>query len=150
MKLILAAALLLSSAISNALGRVVSYEEANTNLFGSIQELKKCGHWKRDSQLGEFRLIKLYYAGQDMLFVDMIAINENRTQYNVVFGFSFKEINNDHAEIGINSLSCEQLESNNIKITAKALDGHNNKYFTFELLIDGRKRSYVFRRVPSN
>lgn len=58
---------------------------------------------ERESQLGEFRLIKLYSAGQDMLFVDMIAINENRTQYNVVFGFSFKEINNDHAEIGIDS-----------------------------------------------
>jgi len=128
----------------------VSYEEAKNNLFASIQLLKKCGHWKKDGQLGEFRLVKFYYAGQDMLFVDMIAINENRTQYNLVFSFSFREINNDHAEIGIDSLSCEPLEPNIIKITAGAHNGHNNKYFKFELLIDGREQSYVYKQVPSN
>lgn len=54
MKLFLAGAILLSSTIANGLGRIVSYEEAKTNLFGSIQELKKCGHWKGRVNSGSF------------------------------------------------------------------------------------------------
>lgn len=61
-----------------------------------------------NNQPGEFRVIEVFYAGQDMLFVDMIELNETQSTLVVTQGMSFPEINNDHAEVELKKSVADQ------------------------------------------
>lgn len=135
---------------SFALGHIVSYKEMKQYLFGSIEKIETCGDWDNQGQLGEFRIFTVYYSGQDLLFVDIVALNDAETELRSIYGFSFDEINNDHAAIEINSMTCESAGNNRVKISAVAVNGNNDKNFKFFLLIDGVNRSYQYSELPKN
>ncbi|TEW50147.1 hypothetical protein [Psychromonas algicola] len=150
MKLIFISLLFLFTNHSFALGRVVSYEEVNTSLFASIENIETCGDWRVNGKLGNFRLLTLYYSGQNLLFVDIVALNDSETQMIPIKGFTFKEVNNDHADITIDNLVCHSLAINKIQINATATNGHNNQVFKFSLIIDGEKNTYQYKEDFSN
>jgi len=150
MKLISFCLLLIFSNLSFALDRVISYQEVNESLFASIEKIETCGEWQLNEKQGHFRLMTLYYSGQDLLFVDIVALNESQTQLTPIKDFTFKEINNDHAEIVIENLICEPLETNKIQIKATAINGHNDQHFQFSLVIDGEKNTYQYKEISHN
>lgn len=144
MRLIAACGLLLICTASWGLGRVVSYAEIQGHLFGSIQGLETCGQWRVGERFGDFRVIRVYYAGQDMLFVDMVALDGGGALLSVEHGFSFSEVNNDHAEILLESVTCRSAGENRIDVEARAINGHNDERYNFNLRIDGANRAYSY------
>ena len=150
MKLIFIGLVLLFTNDSLALGRVVSYEEVNTSLFDSIEKVETCGDWRANNRFGHFRLLTLYYSGQNLLFLDIVALNDSETEMELIKGFTFKEINNDHADIIIEHLTCNSLGSNKIQVNAIATNGHNNQTFEFSLKVDGEKNTYQYKEDFSN
>lgn len=137
--------LALATTTTQGLGRVVSYQELRTQHFPSIQKILTCGTWNAGTVPGEFRILKAYLYGQTMLFVDMVRPNENGSEFIIEHGFSFKEINNDHAELWIDKVTCKQKKNNVIIIHARAEDGHEVKKFRFRLIINGKKRKYWYK-----
>jgi hypothetical protein len=134
-------ALLLSSAGSLALGRVVSYEELS---FSSVTSLETCGHWQIDGQSGEFRVLQAYLYGGTMLFVDMVRPNQNGTWLEVKQGFTFSELNNDHLELELSDVRCAPRGPNRIVITGRAKPFELSRYaFTVEL--DGLTGAYQIK-----
>jgi len=144
MKLLLIVIFVLFTKHSFGLGRVISYDEVKARLFGSIQSIATCGRWNNDERLGEFRVLTIYYAGQEMLFVDIVALDNSGSQLTVVHGFSFAEINNDHAEVGIKTIACKATQANTIRIDATAVNGHNDQQYKFSLVIDGVGYTYQY------
>jgi hypothetical protein len=149
MKLVFICFFLLFSTASFALGRVVSYQEVNESLFASIEKIETCGEWRVNQKLGHFRLITLYYSGQNLLFVDIVALNKSQTQLKPVKGFTFKEINNDHSDIVIDNIECLPLATNKIQVKVKATNT-NDQAFEFSLVIDGEKNTYQYNETSSN
>jgi len=149
MKITLFLTILLFSKSVLGIGRVVAYEEVASNLFDSIQSIKTCGSWNINDEFGEFRVIEIFYAGQDMLFIDMVKIN-NGTELKVVQGFSFSEINNDHSEIGLDNISCTEIEKNKIQVEGTAESMHNATPYKFTVVVDGKSKSYKYTKYPVN
>lgn len=145
MKLIIAILLFALTTTTQGLGRVVSYKELQTEHFASIQQITTCGTWNAGKVIGEFRVLKVFLYGQTMLFVDMVRPNKQGSEFIIEHGFSFKEINNDHAEIWVEEVTCKQKKNNVIIIHARAEDGHKVKKFKFRLIVNGKKRKYWYK-----
>ena len=133
-----------------SLGRIVSYEEMQANLFGSIQSIETCGSWNLDESFGEFRFTKVYYSGQDMLFVDLVTLVNGNSELKVQHGFSFSEINNDHAEIGLDDISCNIITENVIQIDASATNGHSGEKYKVSIVIDAKSKAYEYKDTITN
>jgi len=133
-----------------ALGRVVSYNDVQTNLFGSIQSTSACGSWGGREKAGEFRLIRLYYSEQEMLFVDIVAIKEDSSELEVLRGFSFSEINNDHAEITLGSIECETHSENAIEVSGFLNKKHDLVKYEFSIVLNGKSNTYTYKEKQHN
>jgi hypothetical protein len=147
--LVISTMLLFTSAVF-ALGRVVSHEEVQENLFDSIQSIETCGSWSLNGRLGEFRVLNVYHAGQDMLFVDVVALSSGGSELKVLHGFTFSEINNDHAEIGLETISCKPLTENVIQIEASATNGHSGEKYKLSIVVDGKSKTYEYSDTITN
>ena len=144
MKYPLISVMLLLVGSASAAGKVVSYEDLQTQHFASIHEITTCGTWGRGKSIGEFRLIKAYIDGHAMVFVDMVRPGKDGTEFIVEHGFTFPELNNDQARIWIEDISCEPRKKNIIVISAKAEDGHEVKRFRFRITINAIKKRYRY------
>nr|WP_086941045.1 hypothetical protein [Thaumasiovibrio occultus] len=127
-----------------ALGQIIPYEALQSTLFGSIQRVDNCGDWQDGKTQGHFRLILAYYAGQDMLFADVVALNEQWSALEVQQGFSFAEINNDHAAISLDNVTCSLHSDTAIKIEGEAVNGHNDASYYFSILVDRESQTYRY------
>ena len=142
--------LLTISSLCFGLGRTVSYKGIKTHAFGAIQNITPCGNWQDsdDNNIGHFRAIEVFHSGRDMLFADVVQVTEN-DQYvaRVKMGFTFSEINNDHADITIEHVTCSADGVNKIRIDVDALNPDGNPYH-FTLFIDGVSHSYRYLKRP--
>jgi hypothetical protein len=150
MKSFVISTILFFTSAALALGRVVSYEEVQANLFGSIQRIETCGSWSIDDSFGDFRVLKVYYAGQDMLFVDVVTLADGGSELKVQHGFTFSEINNDHAEIGLDTVSCKSVNENVIQIDASATNGHSGQRYKFSIVVDSKSKTYEYSDTITN
>ncbi|GAL02641.1 hypothetical protein JCM19237_5534 [Photobacterium aphoticum] len=80
-----------------------------------------------------------------MIFVDQVEYIDS--QFKVIKGFTFSEINNNHAELSLVDLSCH-VENNSSVIITGNVDGSghddNNKYH-FTLTLDIYNGNYIFK-----
>jgi hypothetical protein len=123
-------------------GIQVSYKQLRSQYFDSIQMLTTCGDWKIKNKSGKFRVMTVYLYGQNMLFVDMVYPNKRATRLLLEHGFSFKETNDDHAEVDVDSVGCKQQGKNKILLKVSATSGHSGKKLVFWLLVDGNSKTY--------
>jgi hypothetical protein len=130
-----------------ALGRTVSYEELFAHFKPNITAVQKCGRVVVGDDRGYFRLIQAHIYGSTMLFVDAV-VHTNRDPYlQVLRGFSFDELNNDHLDQDLTELSCVGPEWNQIIVTGRAHPFERDE-FLFRLDLDSSSRSYTFVRQP--
>lgn len=134
-------ALVLCSA-AQALGNVTAYEDLP---FSSVQHIETCGSWDSGTQTGHFRVIRVYLYGQDMLFVDMVTLNDDQTRWIVAKGFTISEFNNDHADASLSRLRCKSNGVNNIAIRGVAET--SQEQFRFQLGVDGTRLQYSFKKL---
>jgi hypothetical protein len=124
-----------------ALARVVQYEEV---AFSTVTALQTCGRWEADGQSGEFRVVQAYFYGGTMLFVDMVRANDRGTWHEVLRGFTFDELNDDHLELELSDVRCSS-RMNKITVSGRA-EPFESEPFSFTLELDGATGRYQFRR----
>ena len=127
------------------LGRTVSYNELKQHYFASIESIKTCGNWNGNQQPGNFRVIKAFISGGEMLFVDIVTLGKN--EITVHYGFSFDETNNDHLELELDKINCLPDDDNKLTLNVSAKT-NQNKLYKFMLKIDGLKKTYRYRLIP--
>lgn len=134
---------MLTSSSGLALGRIIGYEELNKYFFGTIEKVSNCGGYSYKNSMGGYRLIQSHIYGGSMLFVDQVEFKENYLQ--VVRGWGFKEINNDHLELNITQTSCDS-NGRTVIITGR-VDGSGHeeelKYY-FKVSIDMKTGKYTY------
>lgn len=132
---------------TNAMGRVINYEELSKNYFGSIRSITECGHYLINGELGEYRLIQSYIYGGSMLFIDKVKMGHSTLE--VVLGFTFAEINNDHFELNVENVFCKTdgeaivFLSGNINGTGHEEDTKYN----FTIRLNAGSGSYQYEEV---
>ena len=79
-----------------------------------------------------------------MLFIDKVKYENGMLQ--VVRGFTFSEINSDHAELYLEDISCKSENNTNVIITGKVNgSGHEENYrFNFTINLDTTNGKYEF------
>lgn len=139
---------LLSLEVS-ALGRVVDYESVFAHLSASIQSVETCGRWQKDGEIGDFRVIRLFVYGQDMIFVDLVKPNRNGSEFEVVRGYTFSEINDDHAEIEISDWSCNEIGENEITLMLTTRSVFDPEPKRVRIGISADSETYTYERIET-
>jgi hypothetical protein len=135
--------LLVLSSDGLALGGTISYQELKEYYFGTIEKVSTCGYFVNEMNMGSYRLIQSHLFGGTMLFVDEVSFKQNYLQ--VVKGYSFPEINNDHKELDIIQAMCE---SNDRTVTVKGMvdgSGHSEALkYKFQIKVDMDTGEYQY------
>ena len=79
-----------------------------------------------------------------MLFVDMVRANDRGTWHEVLRGFTFDELNDDHLELELSDVRCSS-RMNKITVSGRA-EPFESEPFSFTLELDGATGRYQFRR----
>lgn len=127
-----------------SLGRVVSYDEIRAALFGTIRKISICGDYSDKDTVGEIRMIESYAYGGSMIFVDTIKLGQSGLE--VLRGTSVEETNNDHYELSIEQLLCEDQGNNKVKIRGFVNgSGHEESTkYTFTIIYNALNGTYKY------
>lgn len=140
---------LMLSGHSQALGRVVSYDEIRGPLFATIRSITLCGAYRADAVAGEVRLIETFTYGGNMIFLDTIQLGSSGLELR--HGVSIQETNNDHAEWVIEQVACRDLGNNQITIEGQVSgSGHDDDLrFGFTVRYDAHTGAYSYQQTPA-
>lgn len=131
-----------------ALGREVGYGEARER-FANLRQVVECGSWQIGENQGDLRLLRFSLYGQDLLFVDRIAPDSAGDVWRVVQGYGFTEINNDHAELSFDRLSCSSDGTSQVTLEGLAENGHNQSDWKIRIELDLNSGAYHYDANPA-
>lgn len=139
---------LLASPSVYPLGRVVAYEEISGALFSTLRKITICGNYSQKEATGEVRLIETYTYGGTMIFID--TIKKGASGLELLHGVSVKETNNDHLELSIENLSCNDLGGNTIEVKGNVNgSGHDSSMkYDFTIVYKAHDGSYKYAEGP--
>lgn len=129
-----------------ALAGNIGYDALKGHAFGTIRSVEVCDGPYIGEGLGEHRMIRAYINGSDMLFIDNVLMKKSGLE--AVKGFSFVELNDDHAEYSIERAKCESkgdfLEINGFVNGS----GHDEKTkFEFRIILNPEDGKYEFKKL---
>ena len=134
-----ACAMLAAAAVFPDERAAVEFDEAvavyGPGIFPAITQLVRCG---------DYRVLVVYAAGTDLLFLDKLVPADNESTLAATDGLSFEELNYYEASNQIESVSCKEAGPRELRITGSALDGQADKRFEFSIVVDTGKRSYAY------
>jgi hypothetical protein len=120
----------------------VDFEEAvavyGPGIFPAITQLVRCG---------DYRVLIVYAAGTDLLFMDRLVLANNESTMAATDGLSFAELNYYEASNQIETVSCAEPARGELRITGRAVDGQDDTRFEFSIVVDTVKHSYVYSRA---
>ncbi|HEX5045551.1 MAG TPA: hypothetical protein VFX89_00390 [Gammaproteobacteria bacterium] len=120
----------------------VEFEEAvavyGPGIFPAITRLVRCG---------DYRVLVVYAAGTDLLFLDKLVPADNESTLAATDGLSFAELNYYEASNRIERVSCEKSGPRELRIAGSAFDGQENERFEFSIVVDTVERSYTYART---
>jgi len=134
---------------SPALAGTISYEALKSYAFGTIRSVEVCDGPFIGEGLGEHRIIRAYINGSDMIFIDNVLMTSSGLE--AVNGFSFAEINDDHAGYSIERVKCESkdklLEINGFVNGSGHDEGKDKIKFEFRILLNPEDGKYEFKKL---
>jgi hypothetical protein len=117
----------------------VEMEEAfakyGPGVFSAVTRMEVCGF---------FRVMVVYWAGTDMLFVDEIQPSQGESTMSVKRGFSIREFNYYEDSNSITELSCRTPSFAILRITGKVESGHTNMTYSFRIDMDTSTGNYKY------
>ena len=131
---------------ANTYAKSIGYEELKGQLFGTINNISTCSVSTSKNEIVEYRLIKAYIYGSDMIFLDKIKMSQHGLT--VIAGYTFKEINDTHIELSLKEIKCRATENNRVIITG-AVDGtghDENKKYQFSIILDTSTGEYKYKQ----
>src|ERR1044071_1618534 len=95
-------------------------------VFPAITQLVRCG---------DYRVLVVYAAGTDLLFLDKLVLANNESTMAATDGLSFAELNQYEASNQIESVSCAESGRGELRITGRVIDGQDDKHFQFSIVV---------------
>lgn len=137
---LLAALLSITGASAHALGSDYSYDSFKTP--DAVTSVQMCGTWGQDKQ-GSLRVVHADQYAQSFLYVQWMTRDANGS-LQAGHTLSIKELNNDHAEIALNSITC-RANPQGIVLTAAATSGHDDKLRSVRIEVGPATGQYRYR-----
>ena len=103
-------------------------------IFPAITRMEICG---------SFRVMIVYWAGTDMLFVDETQPSEDQSTAAGKRGFSIREFNYYEDSNSIVELSCKNAR-HGLLIKGKATSGHTSQTYSFRIVMDTESGRYKY------
>lgn len=132
-----------------ASAETIGYDALKSHAFGSIRSVDICDGPYIGEGLGEYRLIRAYIYGSDMIFIDNVLMMGSGLE--AVEGFSFAELYDDHADYSIEWVKCESkggfLEINGIVNGSGHDEGKDRTKFEFSIFLNPKEGTYEFKQL---
>ena len=103
-------------------------------IFPAITQMEFCGR---------FRVMIVYWAGTDMLFVDLTQPSDGQSTLAVKRGFSIREFNYYEDSNNITQLSCKNARDR-LYINGRATSGHTSRTYSFRIVMDTKSGKYKY------
>ncbi len=136
--LVSAAFLVAAPPIQSSESASVAMDEAiavyGPGIFPAITRMEICDN---------FRVMIVYWAGTDMLFVDETSPSEGQSTMAVKRGFSISQFNYYEDSNSIKELSCKKSKAV-LRITGKATSGHTSETYSFRITMDTLSGAYKY------
>jgi len=132
-----------------ALAGTIGYDALKSHAFGTIRSVDICDGPYIGEGLGEHRIIRAHIYGSDMIFIDNVLMKG--TGLEAVKGFSFAELNDDHAEYSIKRVKCESkgkfLEIKGLVNGSGHDEGKDKTKFEFRIFLNPEDGTYEFKKL---
>jgi hypothetical protein len=117
----------------------VAFEESRAvygpEIFPALTHVHLCG---------DFRVLVAYVNGTDLLFIDEVVPAEGGSTHRVAKSFGFIEFNHYEASRSITDVACQKRDAESLEISGSGHDGHDNKDFDFNVLLNTRTGEYQY------
>lgn len=110
---------------THALGRNIDAPYLYQHRPEAIDSVMTCGSWQNNAKAGHYRITHAVLFSQSFLYVDWVSM-DMQGSYALNHHLTFPQINNDHANISLERISCVELESG-IEIAVEAYFAHEDK-----------------------
>jgi len=108
--------------------------------MSAVREIKDCGEW---DTLRSLRTVISFTNSQNYLYIDFLRCG------NVIHTLSIDEINEYHAEVNIETLSCQKKGEKILEIELKTYSGYvEEKDKRVKIVVDAKKRTYSYSEEP--
>jgi hypothetical protein len=128
----------------------IDFVQLHRSYEKQIRFVGVCGSWRQREDRGFFRFTEAYIHAQSFLYAQwMREYDSSNALTDAVITLSFGDVFNDHAEIELSNIRCEE-QSSGVRVFADAYFGHEEEHRRMILDLFSEPGKYSLEFFPSN